>query len=165
VVLWIALWGAVTWANVLSGVLVAAVAMLVARSRRPTARGAFRPWRVLVFAVRFAIDLVWATMVVAIEIVTPTERIRTGIVEVPLVGCGDGLVTLVADAVSLTPGTLTLEVRREPPTLFVHVLHLRDVEEIRRQVRRLEVDAVRAFGSADAVRRLAPDDTRILEEP
>ena len=32
--------------------------------------------------------------------------------------------TLIANAVSLTPGTLTLEVRREPPTLYVHVLHL-----------------------------------------
>ena len=161
--LWVSLWGRVTWANLSSGVAVALIAMVVARSRRPTARGAFRPWRALVFGVRFAVDLVRATVVVAIEIVTPRERIHTGIVEVPLRGCDDGLVTVVANAVSLTPGTLTLEVRREPPTLYAHVLHLRDVEEVRRQVRRLEVDAVRAFGSAEALARLAEDDTRVVE--
>lgn len=164
VVLWVALWGQLSWANLLSGVVVASLAIFVGRSPRPAVRGAFRPWRALVFAGRFAVDLVRATIVVAVEIVTPQERIHTGIVEIPLRGCDDGLVTLVANAVSLTPGTLTLEVRREPPTLYAHVLHLHDVEEVRRQVRRLEVDAVRAFGSAEALARLDADDTRIVEE-
>jgi multicomponent Na+:H+ antiporter subunit E len=69
----------------------------------------------------------------------------------------------VADAVSLTPGTLTLEVQREPLILYVHVLHLRSVEDVRRDVRRLELDAVRAFGSAEALRGLTTDDTRSWE--
>ena len=46
--------------------------------------------------------------------------------------------TIVANAVSLTPGTLTLEVSAtEPPVLYVHVLHLHDIEEAREDVRTL----------------------------
>jgi multicomponent Na+:H+ antiporter subunit E len=159
VVLWLALWGSVTVANVLSGVLVAGVAMLVPRSPRAIGTGAFRPWPALRFAVRFVYKLAEASVIVAAEIVTPRDRINTGIVAVPLRGCSDGLVTLVANAVSLTPGTLTLEITREPLTLYVHVLHVRSVEQVRREVRRLELDAVRAFGSAEALRGLAEDDT------
>jgi multicomponent Na+:H+ antiporter subunit E len=55
----------------------------------------------------------------------------------------------VADAVTLTPGTLTVEVRREPvPVLYVHVLHLRAVEDVRADVHRLRDLAERAFGSS-----------------
>ena len=82
-----------------------------------------------------------------------------GIVAVPLRGCSDAVATLIADAISLTPGTLTLEVRRDPLTLYVHALDTRDVEQVQRDVRTLEVLAVRAFGDDAALAGLADDDT------
>ena len=39
----------------------------------------------------------------------------------------------------------------DPLVLYVHVLHLRDVEEVRRDVQHLTDLTVRAFGSAEAV--------------
>jgi multicomponent Na+:H+ antiporter subunit E len=114
------------------------------------------------FLAYFLAKLVEASVVVAVEVATPRNRIRTGIVAVPLRGASDALVTLVADAVTLTPGTLTLEVGRQPPTLYVHVLHLRDVEAVRREIRHLEVLAVRAFGSPAALAGLAADDSEVV---
>jgi multicomponent Na+:H+ antiporter subunit E len=64
------------------------------------------------------------------------------------------VVTLVANAVSLTPGTLTLELDRPGNILYVHVLHLRDLESVRRDVRSLEALVVRAFGDADSLASL-----------
>jgi multicomponent Na+:H+ antiporter subunit E len=122
-----------------------------------------RPLRTLHFAGYFAYKLVEATIVVARTVIVPRDRIRTGIVSVELRGCSDAVVTIIADAISHTPGTLTLEVRREPLTLFIHVLHLSDVEQVRRDVRKLEVLAVRAFGTADALAGLAEDDTDAWE--
>ena len=78
---------------------------------------------------------------------------------VPLRGCSDAVVTLIADAITLTPGTLTLEVRRDPLTLYVHALDVRDVTVLQQDVRTLEVLAVKAFGDADALAGLAVDDT------
>jgi multicomponent Na+:H+ antiporter subunit E len=94
-------------------------------------------------------------------VVAPRDRIRTAIVAVPLRGCSDAVVTLIADAISLTPGTLTVEVRREPLTLYVHALDVRDVGVLQGEVRTLEVLAVKAFGDEDALAGLAVDDTQV----
>lgn len=159
---WMLLWGDVTPANVLTGLAVAVAVIAIAGSRR-SGQVIVRPVAVLRLAVHFAVHLVIATAIVAWEVVTPRTRIRTGIVAVPLHGCSDAVATLIADVISLTPGTLTVEVDPDPLTLYVHVLHLRDVDKVRRDVRRIEVLAVRAFGTADALAGLTIDDTRTVE--
>ena len=73
------------------------------------------------------------------------------------------LVTVVANAIALMPGSVTVEVERDPPTLYVHVLHLRSVEDVRRDIHRLEVMAVRAFGSAEALAGIEQDDSSIRQ--
>lgn len=145
-VMWIALWSEVSVANVLSGVFVAGFIVLAFDTWR-TGRVVVRPWRALKFGAYFAWQLTIATFVVARTVVTPRDRIETGIVAVPLGGCSDALTTLIADAISLTPGTLTVEVRSSPLTLYVHALDVRDEERMRREIRRLEVLAVEAFGT------------------
>ena len=162
VAVWVLLWGAVTPANVLSGLLVAGVVVAISGARRRD-HITVRPIATLRFVAHFAVQLVVATAVVAWEVITPRNRIRTGIVAVPLHGCSDAVATLIADSISLTPGTLTVEVDRQPLTLYVHVLHLRDIERVRRDVRRIEVLAVRAFGDAAALAGLTVDDTRAVE--
>lgn len=158
VVVWIALWSDLSIANLLSGLVVAGAIV-----------GTFDTWRdgtVVVrpvhaarFVLHFLRSLVVSSVVVARAVVQPGHRVHTGIVAVPLHGCPDALVVLIADVISLTPGTLTLEVRRDPVTLFVHALDVRDVEQVRADVRRIEVLAIRAFGAPEAVARLAVDDT------
>jgi multicomponent Na+:H+ antiporter subunit E len=149
VVIWLALWSDLSWANVLSGV---AVALVVASLYGTWQEGtpAVRPVKVLHLAVVFLLKLVEATVVVARTVVTPRGRIRSGIVAVPLGGCSDAVVTLIADLTSLTPGTLSVEVRRDPLVLYVHSLHVRDVESVRDDVHRMATLAIEAFGDADA---------------
>lgn len=159
VAIWLALWGQVTPANLVSGVLVAVV-VVAAFDRERRGRVVVRPIAATRFALHFAWRLVVSGVVVARTVIAPADRVRTGVVAVPLVGCSDAVVTLVADAVSLTPGTLTIEVRREPPTLFVHALDVKEVEHVQAEVRRLEVLAVRAFGSGEALAQLPADDSR-----
>ena len=159
VAIWLALWGQVTPANLVSGVLVAVV-VVAGFDRERRGRVVVRPIAATRFALHFAGRLVVSGFVVARTVIAPAHRVRTGVVAVPLVGCSDAVVTLVADAVSLTPGTLTIEVRREPPTLFVHALDVKEVEQVQAEVRRLEVLAVRAFGSDEALAQLPVDDSR-----
>lgn len=158
VVIWTALWSNLSVANLLSGLLVAGV-IVVLFDTWQVGTVAVRPLRAAAFAGFFLYKLVQSTLVVARTVVTPHHRIRTGIVAVPLQGCSDAVVTLIADSISLTPGTLTLEVRREPLTLFVHVLDVRHVEEVQADIRTLEVLALKAFGSREAIAGLAIDDS------
>jgi multicomponent Na+:H+ antiporter subunit E len=172
VIMWMALWGNLSWANLLGGVA-AAVAVLLTWSTtsRRTPAYAFRPLAALRFLAYFCWKLLEANAILAWEVVTPRNRINEGIVAIPVQGFSDGLITLVANTITLTPGTVTLEVSRDPAVLYVHVLHLADIEAVRREVRHLEILAVRAFGSPEALAMLehpagdptpddhAPDDT------
>ncbi|MCX7620976.1 MAG: Na+/H+ antiporter subunit E [Acidimicrobiales bacterium] len=157
VTVWLMLWSDLSWANLVSGFVVAgAIATLFPAWNRGIL--AIRPLAFAKFAIYFLYKLVQASLVVAVTVVVPHKRVRRGIIAVPLQGCSDAVATLVADAISLTPGTLTLEVRREPLTLYVHALDTRDVTQVQREVRTLELLAVRAFGDADAIAGLAVDD-------
>lgn len=155
VVVWVALWEDVSAANVLAGVAVAGTLLWLFPVRRTPGGGQLRPLAALRFLLYFLWKLVEASAVVSWEVVTPRNRINEAIVAIPIHGVSDVLVTVVANAISLTPGTLTLEVTRQPPVLYVHVLHLRDVESVRREVQYLELLAIRAFGSDAAVRAAA----------
>lgn len=152
-VVWVALWESATVANVLSGLVVATVLLFVFPVRdTSSATGRFRPLQAVRFVAYFSLKLLEANVVVAWEVITPSnEGVREGIVAVPITGASDTVVAIVANAISLTPGTLTLEVERNPTVLYVHVLHLRSVERARADVLRLELRVLRAFGDDDAV--------------
>lgn len=151
VVIWVALWGEATAGNVVSGLLVAGGLLIAFPEMAPRpGRARLRPVRVAGFAAYFAYKLVEANLQVAWQVLT-NARVREGIVAVPVADASDAVLTVVANAISLTPGTLTLEVRRDPPTLYVHVLQLTSPDQVRRDIRELERRALRAFGAADVV--------------
>lgn len=152
VVVWVALWGEASAANVLGGVLVAAVLLRLFPPEGTHGDVVVRLLPALRFAGRFVVDLLRATTDVAWDVVTPRSQGDPGVVAVSLPRTGDAVLALVADAVTLTPGTLTLEVERrdEGAVIFVHVLHLGDPEAVRRDVRSVHGRAVAAFGSESA---------------
>lgn len=156
VAVWLALWSDLSVANVAGGVLVATIVVWLFGSRR-SGQVAFRPVPAVRFALYFLFKLVEASIVVARTVITPRHRIRAGIVAVQLRGCSDAVVTLIANAVSHTPGTLTLEVHREPLTLYIHVLSLHEVDDVRRDVYTLERLAIEAFGTRAALDGLHDD--------
>lgn len=158
VLVWLALWSDVSIANLLSGLLVAGVVVTLFRTWHD-GTVVVRPVHAARFGLHFVVKLIQSSLVVARIVVSPRGRIHTGIVAVPLQSCSAAIATLIADTISLTPGTLTLEVREEPLTLFVHALDVRDVEAVQADVRRIEVLAIRAFGPPAAVAGLAVDDT------
>jgi multicomponent Na+:H+ antiporter subunit E len=151
IALWVLLWGELSVANVVSGALVVALVVAVLPDvgvgfTRPTVQ----PLWALRFAASVATGLVRANLVVSLEVLTPRPTVNTGIVAVPLPHCSDPLLTLVANVLGLAPGTMPIEVTRDPAVIYVHVLHLHDVEAVRADVTRLAELAVRAFGSPEA---------------
>jgi len=168
VVFWVALWEDLSVGNVLGGVLVAIAVLVVARPPASQGRSRFRPMAALRFLAYFLWKLVEASAIVAWEVATPTNVINEGIVAVPIHGRSRLLTTIVANAITLTPGTLTLQIHTDPTVLYVHVLHLRTIEEVRAEVHKLEHLAVLAFGSDDdvaAIRSEAVLSSPFGEEP
>lgn len=152
VVVWVALWRDVSAANVVSGVLIAAgVVWLFPPERRTPLT--VRP----VALARFVLNVLWsivrANVVVAWEVVTPSNRINEGVVAVELASSHPVVITLVSHAIGLAPGTMVIDVDKgddgNPSLLFVHVLHLREVDDVRREVLDLERLALAAVAGGD----------------
>jgi multicomponent Na+:H+ antiporter subunit E len=157
VVFWLALWEDLSIGNLVGGVLVAVAVLAVARPGAGEGQARFRPLAAVRFFGWFLWKLLEASAIVAWEVATPTNVINEGIVAVPIHGTSRLVTTIVANAITLTPGTLTIDIRTNPTVLYVHVLHLRTIEEVRREVHKLEHLAVLAFGSDEAVAALADD--------
>ncbi|MEZ5406585.1 MAG: Na+/H+ antiporter subunit E [Acidimicrobiales bacterium] len=153
---WVALWSDLSVANVASGLLLACLIVVRFDTWR-SGTTVLRPVAVARFAAYFLSQLVRSTFVVARTVISPRGRIRSDIVAFPLRGGSDAIVTLIANSISLTPGTLTLDVSTDPLTLYVHALDVRDTDALMDDLRTLETLALRAFGNADA----ALDDPRV----
>lgn len=161
---WVFLWEAPSVANFVSGLALSSALVFLYPARGPV----LTPVSVVGF-VRFAAYFLWklveASAVLAWEVVTPRNSINEGIVAVQIRGASDALTTIVANSISLTPGTLTLEVDRDPTVLYVHVLHLRSIDEVRADILELEAHVIDAFGTAEERRALANRPTATEEAP
>lgn len=78
--------------------------------------------RAIGFAVFFARELLLANLRVAWLILRPRRRLRPAIVAVPLDVRSDLAIQLLATTITLTPGTLSLDVASDRRTLYVHVI-------------------------------------------
>jgi multisubunit Na+/H+ antiporter MnhE subunit len=150
---WIGLNGEVTWANVVAGTLVA-VGLLAVVGLAPV------PWHHQFHPVGFARfvgfvlwSLVLSSLAVARTVLWPTpERVRAGIVEVHLEDTSPLVLTMVANAITLTPGTITVTAQLRPAVLTVHVLGLGDLDEFRDSVADLQRRATAAFTPREGAR-------------
>ena len=142
---WVTLWEASTWANVLGGLLVASAVVYLVPPRDSTTTVGFRPVAALWLLVYFSWELIKASALLAWEVITPRMRVSAAVISVQLRSGLPGSMTTVANLVSLTPGTVTLEVDARARTLFIHVLHLSTVEKARHSVLKLEELVLKAY--------------------
>ncbi|WP_309222973.1 Na+/H+ antiporter subunit E [Micromonospora sp. CP22] len=157
VTVWVLLWGTLSWANVISGLVVAAILIAVFPLPPVTFAGRIHPLGMLRFWRRFLSDLVVASAQIAWLALRPRHVPRSAIIAVPLRVNTDLNLTLTAEALTLVPGSLILEADRTTGTLFVHVIGVNsrdEVEQFRRSVYDLEARIIEAVGSADELRRV-----------
>jgi multicomponent Na+:H+ antiporter subunit E len=187
---WALLWGSAAPGTLLAGLVLGSLLVLVVPLRRDRG-GGVHPVAVVRYGMHFAWALVTATASVAATILRPRMQLDEGIVAVPMRARSPVVVTFVANSISLTPGTLTVDLRPRayglaaptdrpdepagdasaedaPPVLYVHCLVVGDVEDVRRDARRFEELAIAAFGSAsdrDALRTGTPTEQAARAEP
>lgn len=88
--------------------------------------------RLLAYFVR---DLVLANLRVAFDIVTPHHYMRPGVVAIPLDVETDLEITLMGNLITLTPGTLALDVAADRRTMYIHFMYIKDPAEVRREIK------------------------------
>ncbi|MFN8021600.1 MAG: Na+/H+ antiporter subunit E [Acidimicrobiales bacterium] len=159
-VLWVALQGELTVGNVVGGLaVIGAMWLLFPPARRTTHR--VHPVAVVAFVARLLFDLVVSSITVARAVARPTpSRTAATVVSVPL-ETGSRLVSsIVANAITLTPGTMTVDVHTEGgrQVLDVHVLGEFEHDEFVESIAALERRVTRAITPID--RQAAARSTR-----
>jgi len=137
VVVWMLLWRDVSVGNIIGGVLIATVVEATSpnapRDTRVDVRG------LAVFLFRYVAMVVSSNTRVVWEVISLSdETIQEAIVAVPLRTNSISVALLVANAVTFTPGNLTIELTSHPFTLYVHVLHFATVDGVREDILKLE---------------------------
>ena len=150
---WVLLWGDLSVANVLAGVLLGLLVVLVFPQPPLRFPGAVRPGALVRLLGSFVVDLVRASAQVA-ALVVSSRTPMSSVLEVHLRTASLAHLTATAELVSLVPGSVVVEVRPGTQSLFVHVVDTPDrdaAERERRHVLAIEERVVRAFGTAEEV--------------
>jgi multicomponent Na+:H+ antiporter subunit E len=83
----------------------------------------------------FLKELLVANWAVVKLVLAPRLKVRAGIIAYPLELQNDILITLLANMITLTPGTLSVEVSPDRRLLFIHILDIADIEEEKRKIK------------------------------
>ncbi len=133
---WAAATGSFTFLNLLFGGAVGVVALYLIRDRVEAPRLSRRLRRILSLALLFIYELVMSAVKVAALVLRPDmHRVLTpGVIAFPLAVKSDAEITILASLITLTPGTLSVDVSEDRQHLYVHTLDMRDRDAVVRGI-------------------------------
>lgn len=85
-----------------------------------------RPGRLLQLGMTFIGDMIVANLIVAWTVIRPRLDIQPAFLILPLDLDDDFRITLLANLISLTPGTLSVDLAPDRSALYIHCLDCRD---------------------------------------
>jgi len=133
---WVAITEQFTGTNLVIGFVLGYLILGFARVTVATDSPYFRKgWQSISFVVYFLKEMLLANLRVAYDVVTPTYYMRPAVVAVPLEAKTDVEITLLAMVITLTPGTLSLDVSTDRKVLYIHAMFAADPEALRHEIK------------------------------
>ena len=132
---WAAVSGSASPHNLLLGFVLSAMALAVVRGSFPRkSEFRIRPVAALSLALLFFKELALSAWTVAVTVLKPRMDIKPGIFAFPLTVDRDFEITLLANLITLTPGTLSVDVGDDGRTLYVHALDCSNPQAARKAI-------------------------------
>lgn len=136
---WVLLSGNFSGLNLFFGFILGYGALAILQREVPLLKGySQRIPRMVRFTLFFIRELIKANWKVAFDILTPPWHMRPGVVALPLQAKTNLEITLVANFISLTPGTLTLDMSDDRRVLFIHAMFLQDEPTLLAELKEIE---------------------------
>ncbi|TGG93996.1 Na+/H+ antiporter subunit E [Natronospirillum operosum] len=136
---WTVLSGNLSVLNMIFGFVLGYGALAVLQPGAPILAGyAQRVPRFVIFVFFFIKELIKANVKVAFDVLTPPWHMQPGVIAMPLQARTDLEITMVANLISLTPGTLSLDVSNDRRVLFIHAMFLQDEKTLRDDLHEIE---------------------------
>ena len=130
---WALITGAVSVPNLMLGFVLGYVTLWLIRGNSSEY---FRKlWQAVGFAFWFAAQIFISNFQVAYEVITLRRHARPGTIAIPLSAKTPVEITMLANLITLTPGTLSLDVSEDQKTLYIHAMFIHDPEQLRRDIK------------------------------
>lgn len=124
--LWVLIAGSYTVNSLLFGAVVGVVLPAIMLPFLPDLPRVRRPGKAIALFVRVCGDIIAANWEVAGLVLGPPSRLRPRFFSVPLDTADPFVATLLGSIVSLTPGTVSIDIDMDAGTLFIHGLRVTD---------------------------------------
>jgi multicomponent Na+:H+ antiporter subunit E len=134
---WVAITGTLNFVNFLFGYILGfAILWLIERRKNKEKKQYFyRVPKIIGFILYFIYDLLKANFKIAFDVMTPNYFMSPGIVEYPLNAQNDFEITMLSNIISLTPGTLIIDVSEDRQAMYIHAMYLTDKEKFIEHIR------------------------------
>lgn len=96
-----------------------------------------RPLLLAKFVCVVIYQILIANMMVARLILTNQEKLHPGFLSVPLELTSPIAISLLANTISLTPGTVSCDLSEDQKSLLIHALHIEDADAIITEIKQL----------------------------
>ncbi|RFC54019.1 Na+/H+ antiporter subunit E [Brumimicrobium aurantiacum] len=128
-IVWVFLTGTVNAGNFAFGIVLSFLVLWIISPREKTGKYFVIIPRIISFMFYFLYELIKANLQVAADVVTPKFYMEPGIIKYPLEAKTDLEITLLANIITLTPGTLSLDVSNDRKVLYIHAMYVHDKDK------------------------------------
>ena len=131
-------WGAMTGSfsalNLFFGFLLGFFAIWLIREQIGTGGYFGRTTRVMSLLLLFLKELAMSAIRVAVLVLKPDMKVKPGILAFQLTVDRDFEIALLANLITLTPGTLSVDVSRDRKWLYVHAIDCSDLDAAKKDI-------------------------------
>lgn len=136
---WFLITGVPTISEVIAGLIIAFFVSLLTGEMLIVTERRFhfnRVWYTIIYLVKFVWEMIKANFHVAYIVIHPMLPIKPGIVRVKTKLQRDSALTMLANSITLTPGTLTVDIDKDKQILYVHWIYVKstEIEEATKEV-------------------------------
>ena len=91
--------------------------------------------KLIIFILFYIKELILANFRILHDILTPRHYMKPGFVAIPLDAKTDLEVFILVNLISMTPGTISIDVSENRKKLFLHVMYLDNLDEFRQMIK------------------------------
>lgn len=133
--IWVALTGSMYYTNFLFGFMLGFFILWIMNKNEADQRYFYRVPKTIGFLFFFLYEMIVANIQVAYDVITPKYFFVPGIIKYPLSAKTDLEINLLSTVISMTPGTLILDISDDKKALFIHVMYLKDKDKFVTQIK------------------------------
>lgn len=133
--IWVALTGSMYYTNFVFGFMLGFGILWIMNRNEGDRSYFYKVPRIISFVFYFIWQMIKANFQVAYDVITPRYFMRPGIVKFPLNARTETEINLLSMMISLTPGTLILDISEDRKTMYIHVMYLDNPEKFVREMK------------------------------